>query len=368
VKRYDPDNERIKRKYFTYLKEAMRQNETSLDAAAKALNRFEQYTRFRNFKSFHHKQAISFKNNLAKTRNQKTGKLLSKATLNTTLSHLKRFFHWLAGQPGYKSRIQYSDAEYFNLSKKDARIATAKRERPTPTIEQICHVLGKMPENTELERRNRALIAFVLLTGARDSAVATFKIKHIDLVSKCICQDARDVKTKYSKTFTTYFFPVGQDIVEIVEEWVKFLTTEKFWAGDDPLFPSTLVGIGDNQRFESLGLSRNHWRSAGPIRKIFQDAFRNANLPYYNPHSFRNTLARLGETVCRTPEEFKAWSQNLGHEGVLTTFQSYGTVPNRRQSEIILNLSDERIEDAISADKLADAVVRKLKGLNSLIN
>jgi hypothetical protein len=26
------------------------------------------------------------------------------------------------------------------------------------------------------------------------------------------------------------------------------------------------------------------------------------------------------------PEEFKAWSQNLGHDGVLTTFSSYGPI------------------------------------------
>jgi hypothetical protein len=26
--------------------------------------------------------------------------------------------------------------------------------------------------------------------------------------------------------------------------------------------------------------------------------------------------------MCRTPEELKAWSQNLGHEDVMTTFRS----------------------------------------------
>jgi len=48
----------------------------------------------------------------------RTKDCLSKATLCATLSALKRFFIWLAGQPGYKSRISYSDAEYFNLSAK----------------------------------------------------------------------------------------------------------------------------------------------------------------------------------------------------------------------------------------------------------
>jgi hypothetical protein len=40
----------------------------------------------------------------------------------------------------------------------------------------------------------------------------------------------------------------------------------------------------------------------------------------FNPHSFRHALAMLGERTCKTPEEFKAWSQNLSREQVLTTF------------------------------------------------
>ena len=39
-----------------------------------------------------------------------------------------------------------------------------------------------------------------------------------------------------------------------------------------------------------------------------------------------------------TPEDFKAWSQNLGHEGVLTTFYSYGEVQPQRQSDIFQRL------------------------------
>jgi hypothetical protein len=31
----------------------------------------------------------------------------------------------------------------------------------------------------------------------------------------------------------------------------------------------------------------------------------------------------------------KAWSQNLGHADVLTTFTSYGEVPTHRQCELI---------------------------------
>ena len=59
---------------------------------------------------------------------------------------------------------------------------------------------------------------------------------------------------------------------------------------------------------------------------------------FYTVH-FRKTLAQLGEKLCRTPEEFKGWSKNLGHEKVLTTFASYGEVAAERQREIIRELA-----------------------------
>jgi integrase len=100
---------------------------------------------------------------------------------------------------------------------------------------------------------------------------------------------------------------------------------------DDPLFPPTRVEVGESGCFEIAGLSRTHWKDAAAIRKIFKEAFKNAGLPYFNPHSFRHTLGGLGQKICRTPEDFKAWSQNMGHAQVLTTLTSYGAVAQHRQ-------------------------------------
>jgi integrase/recombinase XerD len=96
---HNANNERIKRRHSTYLKEAMRYSEASVDGVAKALSRFEEMTRYRDFKAFHFEQAVAFKRRLADQVNPKTGRKLSKATLNGTLACRKRFFHWLAGQP-----------------------------------------------------------------------------------------------------------------------------------------------------------------------------------------------------------------------------------------------------------------------------
>lgn len=363
--KHHPDNERIKHKYFSFLKEAMRQSEQTIDGVAKAIARFEDYNKYRDFKLLHHQQAIAFKKHLTEQVNKQTNKKLSKATLHSTFTNLKKFFEWLAREPGYKSRIRYSDAEYFNISSKDVRIATARRQKAVPTIEQIKHVIQLMPNHTDIDRRNKALIAFTLLTGARDGALASIKLKHVNLLDNSVFQDARDVSTKFSKTFITYYFPVGNEIRQIVTDWINYLKEQKLWGNDDPLFPMTEIGLNENHQFGVTGLKRKHWSTTAPIRDIFQKAFENAGLPYFNPHSFRDTLAKFGEKICNTPEEFKAWSQNLGHEGVMTTFMSYGQVAERRQGEIISNLAIQRDSSMEDVNKLAKAIAQELRA-NSL--
>jgi integrase len=328
---------------------------------AKALNRFEIFTDFHDFKFFDPDRAVAFKRYLSEEKAQRSGKQLSKATLHSTLTQLARFFEWLAGQPGFKSRFSYSDAHYFNLSSNDTRIAQARREQKFPTVEQVKRVVSSMPAEREIERRDRALIAFAILTGARDSAIASAKLKHVDLITDSFCQDAREVKTKFRKTFTTFFFPVGSELRQIVAEWILYLREVKLWGNDDPLFPVTEVLVGASRQFEVSGLAPRHWKNASPIRKIFRDAFIKAGLSYFHPHSFRNTLVQLGEQRCETPEEFKAWSQNLGHEKALTTFLSYGEVASHRQGEIIRGLAAPKPDRRSDAEEIAEAVLKKLR-------
>lgn len=351
--KHNAANTRIKREYFQYLREAMRRDDASIDAVAKSLARFEDANGQKDFRKFHREQAVAFKRKLDTQKAVRTGKPLSRATVNSTLSMLRAFFVWLAGQPGYKSKITYGDADYFNLAEKDVRIANATRQKPVPTLDQIHHVLAAMSTGSDIELRNRALIAFAILTGARDGAMASLKLKHVDLVEGVVHQDARDVKTKASKSFSTWFFPVNGEALQIFTRWCKHLRETLHWGEGDPLFPKTEIGLGNQGGFVPVGLSREGWKGAGPIRDIFKISFETAGLPYFNPHSFRNTLVQLGERTCTTPEAFKAWSQNLGHEHVLTTLTSYGTVAPHRQAELIRELGKTTPENASNAELMA---------------
>lgn len=353
--KHNAANERIKNDYFRLLKEAKGYDEASIDAVAASIDRFETYTKRRGFDRFHIEQAIGFKGWLKDQRNRQTDRPLSKATLNSTMRALREFFLWLSGQPGYRSRISFGDTAYFRISEKDSRVAATSSERPVPALEQIMLALGKMPTETVVQRRDRAVFAFSILTGARDNAVASIRMKNVDLSKRMVFQDPRAVRTKAAKAIWTWFFPVGELPEKIVRGWVEELRREYAWGDDEPLFPSTKMGLNNERQFAVIGISRSCWSTAEPIRKIFRSAFEAADLPYFNPHSFRKTLARLGEQLCTTAEHFKAWSQNLGHEQVSTTLTSYGAVPHQRQGEIILSLG--RQAETQAAD-LADLLAR----------
>src|SRR5262249_55670927 len=112
---HNADNERIKRQYCAFLRHAQRHSEATVDAVAKSLSRFEEYTNWRDFRTFRSEQAIAFKNRLATQDGKSSGRRLSKSTQHATLADLKRFFQWLSHQPTYRSRVRYTDADYFNL-------------------------------------------------------------------------------------------------------------------------------------------------------------------------------------------------------------------------------------------------------------
>lgn len=209
MKNNSTNNARIVYEFTKYLKEAKRLDDSTIDGVLKSINRFEEYTDYIDFKKFRAKHAIGFKKHLLDKKSVSTGERLSKATVLAATRHLKSFFNFLVTQKGYRAKISDSDIEYFNLSEKDTRIANDKRKRNVATLEQLMKVLEEMPCSTPIEMRNRTLIAFVILTGARDGAVASAKIKHLDLSEQSFYQDARDVNTKFSKTFVTHFFPVG---------------------------------------------------------------------------------------------------------------------------------------------------------------
>jgi integrase len=307
-----------------------------------ALHRFETFTGYLDFRTFDREQAGEFKAYLTSLSSARSGSPLSAATIAATLRILKAFFSWLADQTNYRGKIRASDCQFLNPNANNARIASARRPSRAPALEDIRRVIMAMPSGSDIEKRDRALIAGAIISGARLAALASLKLKHLDLNARTIFQDAREVRTKARKTFESCFMPVGDDIREIIESYVGFLRTERGFGDGDPLFPKTAMRSDPLAGFVPDGLSREHWISGGPIRSIFREAFARAGVHYANPHSFRNTIVKRAYDMRLGLEELKALSQSLGHKSLVTTVSSYGEVPHHREVEIMRALAERK--------------------------
>ncbi|MBV1865992.1 MAG: site-specific integrase [Rhodobacteraceae bacterium] len=340
MRKYNAENERIKRPYLYFLKEAKGRDQKTLDKVSAALVKFEESTNFKPFKKFNREQTGRFKVYLEKARHHKTGKPLSLTTIDATLRLVKGFFFWLAREPGFKAIISYSDVEYFNNNTKKARAAHAQRPSQYPTMKAALHAFQAMPDGSELEKRNKAIFAFFLLTGARVSAVASLRLKHINLVDGYVFQDGREVDTKFSKTFTTWFFPVDPSYLECFTAWVNYLRNDKLFGQEDALFPKPERRLVQ-EKFVFDTLSREVYSGTGPINEIQRNAFAMVQLPEYTPHSIRKTLGQELSDLKLPLDAQKAWSQNMGHENFVTTVSAYLHVPERRQGELMRALLKE---------------------------
>lgn len=340
MQKQNPGNERIKRKFFLHLEGPLGRDQKTIQKHADAIAWFEKTTGHKSFKAFHINQAVKFRKHLEETLNKRTGELLSAGTMDGQVRMLKAFFVWLSEQPGFKSRIRYTDVEYFNLSRAKRRVAHTARRKQIATVAQCKRAFDLMPSENITDRRNKAIFACLMITGMRDGALASLPLSCVDLDAELIYQDAREMKTKAAKTITTYFLPIDPDYTLCFRDWVIHLQNNLLFGHNDPVFPQPKMERGENG-FQVGGLSDDFYANATKVREVVKSAFQNAGFHPYPPHSLRSTLTKWADKHYATRESFKAFSQNLGHESVVTTVGSYCPVDDERQGELIRGVKSD---------------------------
>ncbi len=330
------ENERVKMAWIDELEAEYAPS--TVDQKLKALDTFEQATSFASFTDLNRKHAKTFLDAVM-TRD------ISNATRASCVNNVKAFFEWMVMSERLKGKQARLPIKALRLTRKGQRAAKSQRQVKRATVAHITQTILAMPktnapQTSAIERRNRALIAVTLLSGARDGAIVSMNVGHVDLAGKEFHQHPDEVNTKASKLIHTWFYPVGDEIMTEVADYIDYLKTELGFGDDDPLFPATNQAQDENDRFISDGLTKRHWASAQPMRGIFKAAFRASGLPYYNPHSFRHTLMALAYEFKLSPEALKAWSQNMGHEKLDTSVNCYGKLSLDRQKTLILELHE----------------------------
>ena len=155
----NPENERIKRRYFHHLREGEGLAESTINNARLAITSFEQFSGWANFGTFRQTDAIRYRKALLSGRSKRQAELSSRATVNTKLQQTEKFFRWLSTQPGFKKAITKDAFECLGLSRRDKRIALRAAPRPTPSVEQVRQAILAMPTTTPLRPSSNRSVA-----------------------------------------------------------------------------------------------------------------------------------------------------------------------------------------------------------------
>ncbi|WP_442581614.1 tyrosine-type recombinase/integrase [Mesorhizobium sp. ASY16-5R] len=325
------------------LKRRLSRDDKTIDAKLRHIRQFERAIGAIDFRAITEEKILNYRLSRESRLESDEENSLSASTIVHALGDVTEFLEALATQPGY-SAITRDLIDCLKPAKRTVQLAHGPSDTYSPPLEHILAVIYALPAKTIWERRDRAVVAFAVLSGARASVIRTLRLKHIDIENRTVFQDAKVVDTKNSKTMLTSWFPVGLDIERLVIDWIK--ESRSLGAGDeDPLFPKAPNKI----RARSGENTFEFWSTIEPIRAVFVSGAQLAQVPYFNPHAVRHTLTKLMFKFATSGEEMKAWSQSLGHDDLGTTFKHYGTLDSKRVHSLIGAIR-ERLEDPTRLD------------------
>ena len=87
------ENEKIKRKYYDFLKESQGYSDATITAIKKSIYRYEEFTDFEDFSKFSKKKAIEFKKWIEEKKDPRSQKQISITTCYHYLRHLNNCFN-----------------------------------------------------------------------------------------------------------------------------------------------------------------------------------------------------------------------------------------------------------------------------------
>jgi integrase/recombinase XerD len=324
---FNPKNERIKYQYRIHIKRAIKKDDKTIIAELKYLREYELFSCFADFETFNSTKANKYIDYLF-------DQDYSLSYINDALRTLKVFLTWLERQKGYRSKINYNDIDYLNITNNQRRASKATEHKKSYDFDQIVKTIRQMPSQTMIERRNRAIISANALCSLRISELRTIKLKNlIEEEGKCFIHiNPKDIDSKFAKARYADCIALPQDIFDNLINWKSELVAKFQFTSKDPLFPKIPNNFNQFNLLEST-ITKEELKSGSQMRDIFKKAFEKAGLEYINPHNFRHTRTRFA--MKQSPRYLNATRQALGHKNIDTTFNSYGELSTYEQREVI---------------------------------
>lgn len=250
---------------------------------------------------------------------------LSAGYIKKALATARLFFGWLMdNEAGYK-HIKQSWIKTI----KARRLANLPRNTEAVTLDEILAIAAR-PVFTIQERRARAGMVFLFLSGMRIGAFITMPLQAVDIPNRAVYQyPSLGVKTKNGKAAKTFLLDIPEllKIVQIWDDEIRaVLPSTGFWFA--PLSPVT---GGIDTSAAQVGKHR-----ITLARRDFQNWLKQENLPYHSPHKFRHGHIHYGLEHAKSTADYKAVSMNVMHANMEITDGFYS------------NLRDDEIQNRIS--------------------
>ncbi len=209
---------------------------------------------------------------------------VSRRSLIRRVSGIKAFFRYLVEQQ------IISETGILSFE-------TPKGEKRLPRVlsrEQAEALLLNAWDDSPLDRRNRAIIAFLYGTGARVSEMVGLNIEDIDFRTGLVTLRGKGNKTR--------IVPAGKVAVEKISEWLLERPCRRITSsGGGPVFTSSSGG--------RLGVRH--------IRNIMNAAMRKAGISQHlSPHGMRHSFATH---MLENGADIRSVQELLGHASLSTT-------------------------------------------------
>ena len=244
---------------------------------------------------------------------EKKGQQLSIVYVKKIIRCAYNFFHWL--RMHNRGFVGISPAWIDTL--KPPRMVSEPIEHEAITLEEV-RAIAKAPVYSLRNKRIRAAVILLFLSGIRIGAFVTLPISAVDLEELTIKQWPKlGVRTKFKKHATTYLLDIP-DLLEIVREWD--IEIRKVCKKDDLWFA---VISPETEEIEP-GINKVGEHRHARARKDLKEWLDRVGLPYHSPHKFRHGHAVYALKRAQDVSALKAVSQNLMHSNLSVTDGVYG--------------------------------------------
>lgn len=284
----------------------------------------------------------------------------SMQTKHQKMNRVAEFFRWIFGKKVTKPDISEA-LKVLQLTNAEKGLLSKHKIRKYPTLDEFNEIID-FPVNNDIDRRDKALLCFLLLSAGRVDAVRTLPLGALNPKTLDLVQDPTEgVHTKRNKYIIGTLFRFDEVYTDIIRDWLQFLTEIKHFKATDPLFPKLVPSEVNSALYV---LSNEFYSSQSKINEIVASRCIDKDIPAYSAHEFRHLAVDTAFRLARNGREIKAISQNVGHAYFKTTLKQYANMQPQEYMEIIRNLKFEVTEQKrvceLSTSELMELLQRRI--------